>query len=360
MHKTFTKSDKFSLFMHHEGAHAGAHIVNNAALGAVMGIPDMSIAIPTTLAVLTVITGFNAYAMNALKGHRKKIALNMYREEVAALQGKPVHAVTVADLENAAKPVEQGGMGIAALKTTLDLIEKRRNYTFIAEMATSGLMALGLMTIAALGKLAGSQYALGMMVGLAGASTALYGEVFKLVESGINILTGLDEEKTVTADIRDIAKQISLGGRISSTRVMGVYEQADPQLRKEITERYGDEYDDLTISQKRKVVKDYDAKYHIYALTKDINDGCINPTELAFMAYNQRSGVKRCAEELNPYTKQEEQTIAESRWSGQAQQPLFELQAQGDTEALRKEIAAILFAERLAKENRSGWQRSSA
>jgi hypothetical protein len=202
--------------------------------------------------------------------------------------GKPVADLSLKDLHDAAKPVEEGGKGVLALQKAMEMFKERRNIGIGVQLGTTALVIAGLGFATLFDPLTAV---------LAGGAAFFYNEVHKMVEAAANITFNIEDRKTITKEIRRIADQVGLGGRVSSTRVLGVFVEADAQLQQEIIERYGDDYENLTIAQKRRAVKEYDESLGIYRLTQDINSGCVNPTELGFLAYGQTSGVPRCDKE---------------------------------------------------------------
>lgn len=283
--------DKIDLFLYRDGTMTMARAMIGAVLGlmigsGVVGAPVVGL-IGAGMVVLT------ALAHTGIERAKRQVLTDFYRDEIAASLGKPAAEVTPADLEPMGLMPHDGGKGSYAIKAAADDFTRIRNFFIVAQAATAVLMTGALFAV--------ESFFPGLpMVALAGGASLLYNELFDTVRRGGEIVTDINKG-TITRDIRAISDQIGLGGRISSTRVFSVFVKADPGLASAIKKRFGAEYDDLGITVKRELVREYDAKYKLYQATQDMNLGYINPTELGFLAYGQQSGVPRRAGALSPF-----------------------------------------------------------
>lgn len=231
------------------------------------------------------VIGATALAHYSMENHKQKLLLDTYRTELGAMLGKEARGTTVDDLlANAGKS--------KALVAALNYFRDTRNFYIACQAVTMGLVIGGLALVNSTGM---------PTAALAGGAALVYNEIFNTVSTIGSVFTTKNLSGTITKEVRAIADQISLGGRISSTRVFSVFVQADAELAEAIHAKYNNEYEQLSIAQKREVVAQCDGKYHIYAVTDDINAGRILPTELAFLAYGEKSGVPRKGTALRPH-----------------------------------------------------------
>lgn len=284
----FNKQEKLELFLNRDGAQLASRVM----IGGLLGLA-MSAGAGWVAAVCVGAVAFNGYAQNTVRRFRQKVLMELYRSEIAAVENVENKCdVTLSHLKDVAKPQIEGGKGIVALNDAMELFTSKRNSNVLIQATTIGVM------LALMGSLAAVASAASLpSLALAGGAAFVYNEVYKMVDGIANISLGLDDKHTISREVRAINDQIALGGRISSTRVLRVFVEANPKLGEAIKAQHGEEYDELPVDQKRAIVKQYDNEYNLYTLTRDINCGVINPTELAFLAYGQNSGVPRKSEE---------------------------------------------------------------
>lgn len=251
----------------------GGAVTAAETLGAGLGIGLTALAAGSTV-------GFSAIIEYTNRKLSQKRLLEIYREEIAALNGKSPDALTIDDLDTPASRSNP------ALDDAMKLFDRRRNFYVgthaVAALALTGVVGLAVFALELVPALA-----------IAGVAGLLYEQTFQSMKTLGNALFQVESARTITKQIREIADQIGLGGRVSSTRVLGVFIEANPELRGKVKERFGNEYAELTIAQKRDMVKLFDSTYQLYKITHDLNTGAVNPTELAFLAYGQKSGVPR-------------------------------------------------------------------
>lgn len=282
MRNEFTRKEKLELFLNRDGAQLATRVIIGGVIGAAVGAG----AFPLAAAAVAGTSLFTAYAQTTLQSYRKKVLLDFYNEELGAVLNKAPQDVTLKDLDTVAKPVSEGGKGIVAIDKALGLFREKRNFAIGVQLATSLAMSGAIMLAGAFLDPSSTAVAL-----LASSAALFYNEAYRMVDAVGNIVTGTDEKKTITRDVRSICEQLSAGGRVSSVRVFGVFVEANDQLAADIKQRFGKEYADLNVGEKRQALKVYEPDYHVLQITRDINRGVIAPNELGFMAYGQRSGV---------------------------------------------------------------------
>lgn len=279
--KNLSLWERIDLFIRKDGALSMLRLGTGVGIGAALSAGSLGV----TALIAAGTVGLSATAEFALETYRKKRLLDIYSEEISTLSGKPVSELTPEDLEQAALPKEQGGHGIIALQKALETHRFVRNCYIGFHAVAAASVTLGAAAVS-------FAFQLLPAAALAGVVGALYEGVYQTVKGLGNLTLQVDERYTVTKRVREIADQISLGGTVSSTRVLGVFVEANEAMNAEIREKHGP-YENLPIATKRALVKHYNKTLPIYALTQDINQGIINPTELGFLVYGQQSGVPR-------------------------------------------------------------------
>lgn len=273
-------------FLSKEGAMSAARILIGVVLGAAVGIAPL----PVVVGIGAGVVGLTGLAHRSIEKEKQKVLLNTYHKEISYMQGKDDNDLTLQDLHAASKD-EQTGKGSTAISMALDYFKDTRNFYIISQAVTAGLMIGGLQMINAFVIADTAVGSAASALGLAGAAGLLYNELFNAVKSIGSLVYDGNIEGTITRDIRAITQQISLGGRISSTRVMGILVCANEELSAAIEQQYGQHYEQLSIAEKREVVNQYDTKLNVIELTQHINTGRILPTELAFIAFGESSGT---------------------------------------------------------------------
>jgi hypothetical protein len=299
MDRPFTKKEKLELFLQRDGALMLSRVFTGIALGVVVGIlasasiPLLSVAGVTSVVGCCVAgVTFGGYASQTIHRYKRKVLLDFYRQEIAASLGKEANALTLDDLEAMRRPVELGGKGNRAIADAMNVFDEKRDYYITTQAISGAAVVAGLFAMAAAAVPAAVLGAL---------AVAGYNLVYQTVDSIGNIVTGVDEKSSLTKSVRDIAGIIERGGTISSTRVLELFVDANPVLSADIQKRFGQSYGSLSVDAKRKLVKEYDAAYNIYNIADDVNLGYINPQELGFLAFGQRSGVPRDTQVPNPH-----------------------------------------------------------
>lgn len=293
MAKELTFREQLQDFFTREGAMSLSRLLVGGVLGGVVGSYGEEAALATGAALV----GLSAVAHYGIQQTRKRVLSDFYREELAASLGKAPELIVPDDLDRAAEPPEKGGKGMKAIGSALDYFRDTRNFYIASQAITAGLITGALLLI---NTLPGMQSSAVASLALAGGAALAYDEVFRTVANIGAMFSTKELEGTLTRDVRAIAEQVSLGGRVSSTRVFGVFVEAQPELAKAIEAEFGTAYPEMSVGEKRKAVESYDAEFTLIQLTRDINTGRVRPTELAFAAYGQASGVARKASMPEP------------------------------------------------------------
>lgn len=274
--------EKVGVFLSKEGAMTVARVLVGVLLGATMGLEIAPLAVA---AISVAVVGLTAVAHTSIERQKKETLLDTYREEISQMLGKDDKSLTLQDLQRVAKSPENPN-GSTALAMALDYFRHTRNFFIGSQAATAGLMILGLAVIS-------STFGNAPTLGLAGAAGLLYNELFRTVTNIGSLVIDQNIKGTITNEISEMNKEISIGGRISAARVMGVLVSVNPKLKAKIEAHFNQPYDELSIADKRDVVNQLNAETRVVQLTKDINMGYILPTELAFIAFGESSGTPR-------------------------------------------------------------------
>ena len=269
---------KIGAFLNKDGAMTVARVLVGVMLGATMGLKIAPLAIA---AISIGVVGLTAIAHTTIERQKKALLLDTYREEISHMLGKDEKTLTVHELQDAAKSPHNPD-GSTALSMALDYFRNTRNFFIMSQVTTAALMVAALSFVGTLGV---------STVGLAGAAGLLYNELFRTVTNIGSLTIDKNIKGTITKEIRAINNQISLGGRVSSTRVLGVLVSADPKMQAQIQTDYDQPYNELSIADKRKVVNRYAEQTDVVQITRDINMGRMLPTELAFIAFGESSGT---------------------------------------------------------------------
>ncbi len=299
MDRPFNRKEKFELFLQRDGALMMSRVLTGIALGVVVGLVAAANAPLISVAGITSIVGcclggvaFGAYASQTIHRYKRKVLLDFYREEIAAMTGKSPDSLTLDDLERMRQTPDKGGKGSYAIAESLSVFDEKRNYYIAIQALSAALVVGGLFALSAMAVPAG---VIGAM------AVAGYNLVYQTVDSVGNILTGMDEKTSLTKSIRDVAGIIERGGLISSTRVLELFVEARPELSRTIEAQYHQPYSGLPVDVKRQLVQELNPRFHLYKITDDVNLGHINPQELAFIVHGQVSGVPRDSHVTRPH-----------------------------------------------------------
>lgn len=234
------------------------------------------------------VVGLSAGLAQLEHQHHRTSLCDEFRDEIAARVGKNPKQVTNADMDAVAKGTD-GQPGNEALHEALHHSRKERNNmvmlsiisTFVAMAATKVLTDL------MLGSGAGLAAGLGLKMAV-GITT--YFAVKRPLHWLASKINGLDEP-TVADKVAGIARDKDRGKEISQEKIFDVYLSANPELADQIKNDYGKEFKELSRHVRADVLNDYGSVIGLESLTASINAGMIKPTEIAFLAYGESSGV---------------------------------------------------------------------
>lgn len=233
--------------------------------------------------------------------HKKNTIKNLYREELAAKLGKAADKVNSRDLELLA--AGDHARGIEANRTVAEELKKAkriRNFgVFFSFMASVG----SLLVVASLDP---SMFA-AMHGAIEGATTGWLATAAEVITKGAiavaayNVikapihwlgdkLFGLDKE-TTHSRIKVMKDDIEEGKAVTQEQVLAVVISANPELDRKITDKFGDRFDALRYAQKHQIAENIGESIGLKSLTDDINHGRVRPSELAFIAQGDASGV---------------------------------------------------------------------
>lgn len=256
--------------------------VGRAAIGGIMGA-IMATGVGGVFAAViscAVAAGLGAFSTSHICNLRRTRLAKFYDKEIAAKLGVSDPATIT---EDHLKAVTQGKDGNPEIRNTEKLYKDRRNFYIGVYSVTAASMAG---VLGALGGLGVISWPL-----LAAGAAVFYNEAFHLVEKAGNILFHAHQKTTLTATIEQIGHKISEGETVSPTQVLSMLVSTHADVADEIKRVHGKAFDELNIAQKRVLVEQYEPVLHAKAITQALMDAKINAKELAFIAYDQRSGA---------------------------------------------------------------------
>lgn len=210
--------------------------------------------------------------------------LNLYKNELSVLFHKAPDDITRDDLEQAAKPVEQGGKGVVTLQKQMDFLHYRERYTNIANICTTALLAAVLVGVAIFAPPLLTEFNFLVTTVIGGAGIAFLQKASRSAADAH--IRDYGYKFSVNKHLLDITTELEQKP-IQPTRVLNLFVAADPELGTHIKEQYGMEYERLPFAKKEQALADLEPKLHIAALTQEINKGNIKPSIIGFIAYGQ-------------------------------------------------------------------------
>lgn len=248
--------------------------------GSVAGIMTMGLAAATS-------AGFAE--MDYL--HQKRNIRNLYRDEVGTRLNKPVNQVTVADMDAAAKENR-------VIDEELKRARRQRNF------------AVPLAAICTIVAFAVATFALPATAGFllkAAVSMATYYAVKTPLQLLGNRQFGLMKE-TVNDRIFHLKLAKDKCQEITPEQVLGVFTKANTKLAGLIELQFGKPFEELDPQHREDAVRLAAVLVPIDQLAKDITEGKVKVTELAFASGGDISGVPRNEHAIN-YCNVPEQDI---------------------------------------------------
>lgn len=242
--------------------------------------------------------------------HRRKRLLEQYRPEIAAWlgNGRKPEEQTVKDLYLAAFGDEKRGIAAnPTLREAMTQNAKERNWGVgisIASTTTS--------TIAAhaahheIEHFWQDIFKDNLTVGTTGIETAtvlslgaLGFMIYQAIKTPLHWLAeccfGVEKE-TYNDKIEQIRRVREAGKAVSQQDVFEAYIQAHPEIDGMVRKEYGRRFARLHPVDKAAVLERIGPQLRLPEVTGDINQGFIRPEELAFIAFDQSSGVARRGE----------------------------------------------------------------
>jgi hypothetical protein len=110
--------------------------IRRFAIGALMAA-SIPLGIPAIIATGAFCVGLNSAAFSMETRMREKKLVDFYKDEIAAFLNKSPDAITMDDLRQAAKPVEQGGKNIIILQNELNEQKTNQKFRFLNSVASS-------------------------------------------------------------------------------------------------------------------------------------------------------------------------------------------------------------------------------
>ena len=227
----------------------------------------------------------NTTVFNIERNLQKKKLLNIYQDEIAAIQHKLASELTFEDLREVSTPVEQGGKGYKLLQDEMEKCDAQRKfrliYSTISSAITTGTLAVLMIAFPAA---AASTMALVLGLGLVGLGHALVSSVVRSV--GDTVFGTREHVNSVHDRVVGISDSVKLQP-VAPMDVFGLFVDSNPELAKDIQNRTGKSYVDLTVMQKKSVADIYEPQLRTISLTDAINKGEIKPSLMSFIASGQ-------------------------------------------------------------------------
>lgn len=226
--------------------------------------------------------GINSGVIRYEKRIQEKKLLNFYRDEIAALQHKPAEALTLEDLREVARPVSEGGKGVATLQHELQgqstYAKFRMGGSSLSSAITTSLLVTLCLTVT--GFLSGGLTTI-LGLGLIGFGHTL---VAKTVKTTSQAMFGVHEmDNSVHQKLMRIGEEIK-EKPVSPIEIFGLCVESDPLLKSKIQYSFKADYADLPVLQKKQVVEKFEPELRIIALTEAINAGAIKPSFAGLIA----------------------------------------------------------------------------
>lgn len=211
---------------------------------------------------------------------RYRALITNFGSEISALSGVPIHELTIERTQeildaNRDNPrfivIEEG------LKINDDYDRQKTILSYTAAIVTTlcvfGLTSFGI-----------NPLAVSFVVGT--ASTLLTGIASDIITINTQEKTG----KSVEVVVREITQQ-AVSQEVQPAKLLQAFLQAQPNLQQKVAHRFGKAYSAMTFGEKNQVVAFLDEPLKLTEITGKINAGIMRPTEVAWIVYNQRSGV---------------------------------------------------------------------
>lgn len=322
-----------------------------AAAGAIGIVGAATLPAWVPVLIVSVTAGLQALTTWRNERFQEGKLVDAYREEIGAALDKEPQEVGIADYRLVAEgSLHRGIRPNPVLKQALERNESKHLMQFLTTAFAGALTGLGLLMfsggVTALGQEVDSiqqnVYAFFGVESLAGAGAALTGTLFAsgLVMGLLNRALDFTGERlfgmtrtTAHERIQDIRRSVERGQEVTPQQVLGVFVATEPVLDRAIEEHFGQPYQRLNALEQFQALQFYADYLPVDALAAEINAGHIRPTELAFAAAGQRSGVARVAQPERE-GEQPQQGRAVQKEAERQAEPQAEKQAPRDRQRL--------------------------
>jgi len=264
----------------------GSEIAAN--LGAFTGAVGGSIAGIATISLSAAIGG--SFAQMDYY-HQKNNIKNLYKDELAKKLHKPVDQVTIEDMETLAKTNH-------TIDEELSRARKQRNFAIpvaiITTLASFAAVTWALPAVLAAISAPPLAWGVGLALKLAVSFATFFAAKVPLEAIG-NKMFGLKDE-TANDRIMEIKFDHAKGNTITPAQVLSVFAKSNPQLDQFIVKEYGKHYEDLSVDVQQQAVQNVSSMVPLERFAHEINNGTINPMELAFVTEERISSLEHKSE----------------------------------------------------------------
>ena len=258
--------------------------VTKLASGGLVAAASSIASIPAVVVSSAFSAGVSAFFTRRDIIFKEKQYLNLYKNELGILFHKAPDQVTQHDLEIAAKPVAQGGMGVIALQKQMDFLHYRERYTNIANICTTTLLAATLIAIVVFAPPMLTQFNFLTTTMIGGAGIAFMQKASRSAADAH--IKDYGYKFSINKHLMDITTELEQKP-VQPTRILGLFVAANPELNTHIKAQYGEEYEWLPFAKKEQALAALEPELHVAALTQEINKGNVRPSIIAFIAYGQ-------------------------------------------------------------------------
>lgn len=279
------------------GTHVIAHEGLGHQIGGMGGIAAAFSSYPAALLTLGTTAAVSTVLMQMEYNQERKAIRRLYENELSAKLGKSRGALRHKDLDALARGDGENLHSNRTIAEALKSARKKRNFGVgIAVIASLGSLTLMGIAFGPAG-LAGHGIAHAVVEGLSWGAWIAQGAIgfftYQAIKAPLrwisNTFFGLEKETAhdhIIAIHRDRAK----GRFITREQVFSVFACANEELGAMIKAQYGKEYDKLPLAVKQVVAISIGRMIALDKITDAINQGRMNPTELAFTAQGEASG----------------------------------------------------------------------
>ena len=261
------------------GVGAGA-----AGTGSVFGVFGVTIAAGISL------------VLNQINYQKKVSELKeMYKDEVGNQLGKSPNKVTDKDVELVAKGDPQNGL--SGNKTIAEALRKLKTHRNIGMVVTTGaiLGTLGILAVTGLATapiFGAASFAAG--VGTFAVKALMVFAIHSALEKPMKWAAKkvFNMEDTTNDLISNLRLQHRNGKAVSREQVVEVFVSSNKELSTFVKDKYGRDFDNLNVQQKREVTDSFEQYLPVTDVTENLNSGRVKISELAWAVDGKSSGVE--------------------------------------------------------------------